>query len=441
MDHIDEGSEELRSEAFEYTMPLNGPSPSPRGGRSADSEDTLYHDAGGVESHHGGGAHNGGTPVGWPSSRRRSSSHTDATPRFENKAGGRFNFGSEAGGAGLPSVPFHDRSDRSSGKGNSLSAFLAKNGGSQVSFNLDPETNDDMSEPSLPLHALGVQLTPTSNAPSTYSRRDPTRRSVQHIGMDGAIQTLPISPAAESHVSNASTMNSHGILSHSEQSPRKYQKTEDKRKSYFTATQELPLGSGSLHSIYSGTEHYPTERSKEYDTDDDFDMFSPIVCCGYDLPVWFSTFVRSIPSLNRISLFLVNVMPCFWCCGSMIQGSSTDRTVLTRLNVVCLFVTFGQVVASMWLASLLLIVDDEPGALKGFAPNFWNLNGATFSIGILAFVLILMCSYTIRVIKEVDLVGVIRSLWVLLWIVPFEIFFSISLYDYYNVTEVWISHW
>jgi hypothetical protein len=48
---------------------------------------------------------------------------------------------------------------------------------------------------------------------------------------------------------------------------------------------------------------------------------------------------------------------------------------------------------------------------------------------------------TIKVIQRVDLVRAIRYLWVLLWIVPFEIFFNISLFDYHRVTLVWIKHW
>jgi hypothetical protein len=100
-----------------------------------------------------------------------------------------------------------------------------------------------------------------------------------------------------------------------------------------------------------------------------------------------------------------------------------------------------QLAMAMWMAFTLLILDDRDGAFRGFAPHFWNCNGATLSIGILAFFLILTCSCTIRGTKEVDFVRAIRCLWIVLWIVPFEIFFNISLYDYYNVTEVWIRHW
>jgi hypothetical protein len=419
------------------------------GEASADSEDSFEDDREGEDNTISSSDRVEGKNVLTSSSqRRRSSAQTDSTPRLHNKRGGAFaNLRDDGEGVGgLPPIPFQDRSERSPAASQgqrSLSSFIAKNNNSSnVTFNLDPEINDSVSEPSLPAQLLGLQLTPTSNAASTYSRRtpDPTRRSAQQIGMDGAIQTLTLSPAESSRVSQSSAVHSRAG-SHSHHTPQKH--VEDKRKSYFTATQELrdTLGSGSMHSIISGTEHYPTERPKDYDTDDDYDLFAPVVVCGYMCPVCFATFMRSIPSLHRISLFFVNVLPCFWCCGSMIQGSSTDRTVLTRLNVLCLVMTFTQLGASLWLATVLLFVDDAPGILTGFAPNFWNLNGPTFSIGILAFILIVTCSCTIRVIREVDLVGAIRYLWVLLWIVPFEIFFTISLYDYHNVTSVWIRHW
>jgi hypothetical protein len=115
--------------------------------------------------------------------------------------------------------------------------------------------------------------------------------------------------------------------------------------------------------------------------------------------------------------------------------------VLTRLNVLCIFITFVQFVAACWLGALLLIVDDAKGFREGFEPHFWNLNGAAWSVGILAFVLIVTCLCTIRVIKEVDLVGAIRYLWLVLWLLPFESFFTISLFDAHQVTEVWVRHW
>lgn len=197
---------------------------------------------------------------------------------------------------------------------------------------------------------------------------------------------------------------------------------------------------GSIHS-FTGT----------HDGDDDLDAVSsnysdtvePIIFCGITMPMWLSTLIKKPPKMSQISIFLVTVAPCFWCSSKNIQGGSTgtNRAVLTRLNILTICITFIQLFAACWLFTLLLIVDDSPGILKGFAPHFWNLNGASFAVGILAFILIFTCFVTIRVIKEVDLVGAIRYLWLMLWLIPFEIFFTVSLFDRHLVTNVWVRHW
>ena len=213
-------------------------------------------------------------------------------------------------------------------------------------------------------------------------------------------------------------------------------------KSYFAAAQDL--FSDHLSDSSSPEETIPvTNRSRvpSVDTDDSDDLFDPITCCGFACPFLCTSLVKGAPNLNQVSRFLVNVLPCFWFCSRTALGATSDRAVLARLNILCLFMAFVQLAMSMWLTFTLLILDDGAGLFRGFAPHFWNCNGATFSIGILAFFLMLTCSFTIRVIKEVDFVRAIRCLWIVLWILPFEIFFNISLYDYYNVTEVWIRHW
>jgi hypothetical protein len=109
--------------------------------------------------------------------------------------------------------------------------------------------------------------------------------------------------------------------------------------------------------------------------------------------------------------------------------------------MLCLFFTFSQIFVVSLLVLFLLILDNGPGMLEGFDPHFWNLNGLAFGIGTLAIIIIVICFCTIRVIREVDLGGAIRYLWAMLWIVPFEVFLTISLFDYFNVTSVWIRHW
>ena len=49
------------------------------------------------------------------------------------------------------------------------------------------------------------------------------------------------------------------------------------------------------------------------------------------------------------------------------------------------------------------------------------------------------CCVSIRLLPQFKLAT--RYLWVLLYLIPCEIFFIISLLDFYNVTHVWIKHW
>jgi hypothetical protein len=439
MDHIDEQDEELASGTFEYVVPLHGESPSPGVGRSADSEESTDFDNGGKRR---SSTQRGTGNSGWNAPHRRSPHETDpATPQQQNKS--RFAKISEdaQAGRGLPPIPFNDRSERSLGMSqNGLGDFLANNNNSTVKFDLDQDGSE--SAPSLPLHAVfGGPSTPTSNAASSFSKRTPdrSRRSAQQIGMDGAIRELPLSPGS---MAEESTMHSRGG-SQSHHSSKKHRSESHPLSS--SSSRERQLMHASMHSGTSyATEHYPIDRTKEHDgasIDEEDNISLPIMCCGFVAPVWLSALIRGSPSLDRISRYIVHVLPCFWCCALTTPESYSDRAVVIRLTILCLVMTSVQVIMSMWLAVVLLIVDDEPGALRGFAPHLWNLNGATFSMGILASILMLTCSCTIRVMREVDLVGAIRYLWVILWIVPFEIFFNISLYDYHNVTTVWIRHW
>ena len=109
--------------------------------------------------------------------------------------------------------------------------------------------------------------------------------------------------------------------------------------------------------------------SEDYD-----DSFDPIILWGVKLPMWLSRIIHEPPfSSAKIASFVVRSVPCFWCCGDTVQGSSTDRAVLTRLIVLCIFFCFIQMTASLWLSATLLILDDSKGILAGFKPNYWNL--------------------------------------------------------------------
>jgi hypothetical protein len=53
--------------------------------------------------------------------------------------------------------------------------------------------------------------------------------------------------------------------------------------------------------------------------------------------------------------------------------------------------------------------------------NVWNLNGPVWCIGLLALVVLIAVAFTVRAIQNVDLVGAIRFLWVILWVIPLQV--------------------
>jgi hypothetical protein len=170
----------------------------------------------------------------------------------------------------------------------------------------------------------------------------------------------------------------------------------------------------------------------------------PLIVCGITCPMWIASLSDKEYNLYRISLCIVEYAPCFWlwCCNkSELQGSaSSDRFILARLNTISFFFTMMQLAAAAWLATVLFWISGE-GATGSFSPHLWNCNGAVFSVGLIGAIIMLMCCCTVRIIKEVDLMGAIRYLWFMLWIFPIEIFFNITLFDYHRVTEVWVVHW
>lgn len=62
-------------------------------------------------------------------------------------------------------------------------------------------------------------------------------------------------------------------------------------------------------------------------------------------------------------------------------------------------------------------------------------------MGVEAFVIMSAAFFTVRVIRNVNLLGAIRYLWCLMWLIPIEILFVIGLFDYFRVTDVWFRHW
>lgn len=128
----------------------------------------------------------------------------------------------------------------------------------------------------------------------------------------------------------------------------------------------------------------------DYDDDDEFagsistedDNVRHFSCCGIR-----TCKVRRCIKSNRVASATVRYAPCFWCFP--IPVSATDRTILTRLNIISAFFAIGQVVATLWLVVILLIppnadheqTNAEYGLTHGMQPNLWSLTGSMYSVG------------------------------------------------------------
>jgi hypothetical protein len=91
-----------------------------------------------------------------------------------------------------------------------------------------------------------------------------------------------------------------------------------------------------------------------------------------------------------------------------------------------------QVAATAWLIVIFIIPpqvesaeDDNYSLTHGMAPNLWSLTGSMYSIGFFGAVIFLSNIVTLKVIQVVNLLGAVRYLWILLYLLPFEIFFVI----------------
>jgi hypothetical protein len=78
---------------------------------------------------------------------------------------------------------------------------------------------------------------------------------------------------------------------------------------------------------------------------------------------------------------------------------------------------------------------------ESITSTLWNLNGTMCLVGFVGVLILIASIVTWRTVRNVDLIGVMRYLWVLVWLLPFELFCAIGLFDYFEVTAVWIKHW
>jgi hypothetical protein len=204
----------------------------------------------------------------------------------------------------------------------------------------------------------------------------------------------------------------------------------------------------SVNSMFSASgASENTSEEEEFKEEDDIEIGNlgskpPVIFWGLELPRCFS----HRPSWTRMAYFVVTRAPCFWGCGFRSQIAPTDKAILGRLNVLVAFFSAGQVGSALFLFCVMFLpnlVDREVtpqsdkesengGSGIEILVNIWNINTHVYALGVLASVNLFASIMTIRVIRNVNLVGAIRYLWLLLWMIPFQIYFLIGLFDYFR---------
>ena len=114
---------------------------------------------------------------------------------------------------------------------------------------------------------------------------------------------------------------------------------------------------------------------------------------------------------------------------------ATSRAILARLNIMCGFAAIVQMTFSLWFYIVInnaYIVNrtistetdrEEKKNQNNFEvlANVWNLNGSIWFLGVLATVVLICIALSVRIIQNVNLVGAIRLLWVMLWVIPLQV--------------------
>ena len=139
-----------------------------------------------------------------------------------------------------------------------------------------------------------------------------------------------------------------------------------------------------------------------------------------------------------VAVFVSTKAPCFLCCKMQF---TTDRNVLTRLNIIGAFFATVQLAFALGFFVLLLdprIVDRNDTWSTSTKPNFdviynlWSVNGYLLLLAGTSLVIIVSAIGSVRVIRNVDLVNSIRYLWVLMWIIPIEVRPKLRWIDYFK---------
>jgi len=157
-------------------------------------------------------------------------------------------------------------------------------------------------------------------------------------------------------------------------------------------------------------------------------------------------------SWSLFGSYIIRTAPCFWCMKN-VGVSATDRQIVIRLNVLIVFFCLAQIGSGLFLLSTVLMgytmQDDAAGKAYNEADkdkpivtqDLWSLTTFIYFLAGINFVLLIAAMLAQRAIRYVNLTKSVRYMWVLFWILPLQIFFSIGLFDYNQVMEVWTKHW
>mmetsp|Transcript_21013 Transcript_21013/g.31352 ORF Transcript_21013/g.31352 Transcript_21013/m.31352 type:complete len:496 (-) Transcript_21013:52-1539(-) len=166
---------------------------------------------------------------------------------------------------------------------------------------------------------------------------------------------------------------------------------------------------------------------------------------------------------ERLARLIAKYAPCFWCNPSFMAGTLlfwkestasssgghhndialTDRAVLYRLTILCSFFAAGQVLFGIYLSVVYLVIPDcqSSTCTQSYIPNLWNPLNAVLGLTIIGLVLFGASLNALKIIRNVDILGALRYYWVLQWISPFEALFVFNLFDYHQVTKIFVTHW
>ena len=192
----------------------------------------------------------------------------------------------------------------------------------------------------------------------------------------------------------------------------------------------------------------------DHDTIRDFDFDSPVsepephrasaedtdpkqrYIFGRAVPLWMTT----RPNAGRVSTFIAKHAPCFWCSGGHgLSLTTTNASILSRLGALCGFLGLCQAGSACYLLVVMFnnrLLDRNAQYVNiddGGSAALWNVNTFVFLAGLLGTLVFFIMIYARRrVFKELDLAGSLRFLWLMLWIVPLQIFCAIGMFGKYG---------